>query len=85
MDSLVVPGWIVEVPEQAGIKSDPEPTFTQHGKTAEHSDDVRVQVDQFTPEEVQNRNKKLARRNAKPSNEIRFKADNSGVVNCQKF
>jgi hypothetical protein len=32
-------------------------------------------VDQFTLEEVQNRNKKLAGRKAKPSNEIRFKVD----------
>jgi hypothetical protein len=42
-------------------------------------------VDQFTPKEVQNRNKKLAVRKAKPSSGMRFKANNSGVVFCWKF
>jgi hypothetical protein len=63
-DNLVIPSRIVEISEHAGIRSDPEPTFTQHGKTAERSDAVWVQVDQCTHEEVQNRNKKLAGRKA---------------------
>jgi hypothetical protein len=51
-DSLVVLGWTVEVLERTGIKSNLESAFTQHGKTAECSDDIQIQVDQFTLEEV---------------------------------
>jgi hypothetical protein len=51
----------------------------QHGKTDELSDGIQVQEDQFAPEEVQNR-EKLARRQAKPNDEMRFKADNGGIV-----
>jgi hypothetical protein len=80
VDSLIIPHWVVEVLEQADTRSDLEPAFTQHGKTVECIDGIWVQVDQFTPEEVHNRNEKLARRKTKPSNEMRFKADNSGVV-----
>jgi phage pi2 protein 07 len=65
--------------------SDPKPAFAQCGETAEHSDDVWVQVDQFTPEKVQNRNEKLAGGKAKPRRKMRLKADNSGIVYCQKF
>jgi hypothetical protein len=35
---------IIKVPEQIGIRRNPEPTFAQRAKAAERSDGVRVQV-----------------------------------------
>jgi hypothetical protein len=40
VDSLVIMGRGVEVPEPNGIWSKPEPTFTQHGEVAERNDGV---------------------------------------------
>jgi hypothetical protein len=37
-------------------------------------------VDQLTPKEVEERNKKFSWRKTKPSDQMRFEADNSGVV-----
>jgi hypothetical protein len=44
-DSLVIPGRTIEVLEQAGIRSDPKPTFAEHGETAERGNGIWVQVD----------------------------------------
>jgi hypothetical protein len=44
-DGLVIPDWTIIVPEQAGIRSDPKPTFTQHGEIAERSDGIWVLLD----------------------------------------
>jgi hypothetical protein len=68
VDSLVIMGRGVEVPEPHGIWSKPEPTFAQHGEAAERNDGVRVHVYQLTPEKVHDSNEELAGRKAKPSN-----------------
>jgi hypothetical protein len=44
-DGLVIPDWTIIVPEQAGIRSDPKPTFTQYGEIAERSDGIWVLLD----------------------------------------
>jgi hypothetical protein len=84
-DNFLIPGRTIKVPEQAGIRSDPKPTFTQHDETVERSDGVWVQVDQFTPKKVQNGDEKLAGRKAMTSRKMRIKADNGGIVHHQKF
>jgi hypothetical protein len=79
-DSLVIPDQTVEIPEHAGIGSNPEPTFAQHGETTECSDGIWVQVDKFTPEDVHDRDREFAWRKVKPNNKMGFKVDNSGVI-----
>jgi hypothetical protein len=44
-DLLIIPGRTTKVPKKTGIRGNSEPTFAQHGKIAEHSDCVQVQVD----------------------------------------
>jgi hypothetical protein len=78
--SLLIPGRIIDIPEHAGIKSNPEPAFAQHGKVAKRSDGIRFLLDKLTLEKVQNRDKEFARRKAKPSNKMRFKAGNERIV-----
>jgi hypothetical protein len=44
-DFLVIQDQTTKIPEHASIRSNPESTFAQHGKTVERSDDIWVQVD----------------------------------------
>jgi hypothetical protein len=84
-DLPIIAGGIVKVPEQTGIKRNPEPTFTQHAKAVERCDGIQVQVDQFTPEIVQDGNEEFAWRKTKPSHKMRFKIDDDGLVDRWKF
>jgi hypothetical protein len=82
---FIIAGEIVEVAEQTGIRQNPETTFTQHAKAVERSDEVRVQVDQFAPEKVQDGNKEFAWRKTKPSHKMRYKTDDDGLTDHWKF
>jgi hypothetical protein len=44
-DLLIISGKRIKILEQAGIRSNPEPTIAQHAKAVERSDGIRVQVD----------------------------------------
>jgi hypothetical protein len=82
---FIIASGVVEVPEQIGIRRNPKLAFAQHAKAAECSDGIRVQVDQLTPEVVQDGYKEFAWRKAKPNHKIRFKSDNDDFIDHWKF
>jgi hypothetical protein len=82
---FVIASKIVDVPKQNGIRRNPVPTFLQYAKAVECSDGIQVQVDQFTPEVVQDGNKEFSWRKTKPSHKMRFKIDYDGLIDCWKF
>jgi hypothetical protein len=57
-----------------------KPAFTQHAKAAKHCDDVRIQVDQLTPNVVQDGNKELDWQKTKPTHKMQLKANYIGSV-----
>jgi hypothetical protein len=84
-DLPIIVGTIIEILEQTSIRRNLEPPFTQYAKAAKRNDGVQVQVDQLTPEIVQNGNKKFAWRKTKPSHEIGFETDDDGFINHRKL
>jgi hypothetical protein len=84
-DIFVIMNEIIEVLEQAVIRRNHEPTFAQLAESTEHSDSIQVQVDQLTPEIVQDGNKEFSWRKSKPTHKVRFKIDNDGFVDRWKF
>jgi hypothetical protein len=84
-DLPMIAGGVVEVPEQTSIRRNPEPTFAQYAKAAKRIDGIRVQVDQLTPEIVQDGNEKFAWRKIKPNHKMRFEIDDDGLVASSKI
>jgi hypothetical protein len=84
-DLAIVVRRRIEIPEQVGIRRNAKLAFTQHAKAAQHRDGIWVQMDQLTPNIVQNRNKELTRRKAKPTHHMRLKANDVRSIDHQKI
>jgi hypothetical protein len=82
VDYLIITGRTVKIREQAGVWSDPLPTFTQHCEAVECNNSIQVQMNKFTPEEVHNGRQEFAGRKAKPGNKMRFETNNGATIYC---
>jgi hypothetical protein len=84
-DIVLIASMGIEIPKQAGVKWNAKPALVEHVEAAERRNGIRVQMDQLTPDLVQDRDKKFARWKAMPAYQMRLETSNVGSIDRGKI